>query len=143
MSDLFKKTDEISEKFFSNPAFKKRSINDLAMAQVVNMAFLIKNEEREEAQRHLTTVRKLQRKAASLHDAGLILSGQPGFLRCSQGWADIQSGFTTLQEIVLRITEPMVDVSTERMNVSFGMELWAIDERGMMTLIDYKRDSSD
>lgn len=143
MSKLENAVHALDAEYRNNPKFKNLSINEIAMAQVVNMAFLIKNEEREEAQRHLTTVLKLQRKAASLHDAGLILSGQPGFLRCSQGWADIQSEFTTFQEIVGRIMETMVDVSIERMTVFFGMELWAIDDRGMMTLVDYKTDSSD
>ena len=67
MSDLENAVHALDAEYRSNPKFKSLSINDLAMAQVVNMAYGIKQEEREEAQRHIVTVRKLQRKAASLH----------------------------------------------------------------------------
>lgn len=143
MSDLFKKTEEISNKFFSNPAFKKESMNDKALRVAADMIFSISQDQKNEAERHVFASKQLQRKASSIHAANIILRGQPGYLRCAQGWNDLESGYTCLEEIVANLTEPMVDVSLERMNVFFGMELWYIDDRGMMTLIDSIRDTTD
>lgn len=143
MSKLEDTVKELSKEYHSNPDFRFLTINDLAMANVVNMAHSLKLEIREESQRHLIEIKKLERKRDNVHTAGLIISGRPGFLRCPQGWANLESEFTTLQEVIKRITEPMIDLSMERINVPFGMELWAIDDKGMMTMIDAKRDSSD
>lgn len=143
MSDLFKKTEEISNKFFSNLAFKKESMTDKALNQAANMLFKLSEDQKAESERHVLASKQLQRKAISIHAANIILRGQPGYLRCAQGWNDLESGYTCLEEIVANLTEPMVDVSLERMNVSFGMELWHIDDRGMMTLIDSIRDTTD
>lgn len=134
---------ELDEKYASNPAFKKPSITDIALKTVVDMQFNILKAQSDLAQRHIIALRSLERQSGNLHDASIILGGKNGFLRCSQGWAGLQSGWTAFEEIASRLTEPMVDVSLERMNVPFGMELWSIDDRGMMTLIDANRDSSD
>ena len=143
MSDLFKKTEEIADKFFSNPAFKKESTNDKALRRAADMIFSLSQDQKNEAQRHVIASKQIQRQTISIHAANLILRGQPGFLRCAQGWNDLQPGFTCFEEIVPNLLEPMVDVSLERMAVSFGMELWAIDDRGMMTLVDAIRDTTD
>lgn len=143
MSDLFKKTEEISNKFFSNPAFKTESITDKALNQAANMLVKLSEDQKSEFDRHIFINNKIKRQSTSIHAANLILRGKPGFLRCAQGWNDLESGYTSFEEIVPNLLEPMVDVSLERMRVSFGMELWAIDDRGMMTLVDAIRDTTD
>ena len=130
--------------YSQTPGFKPAmTINEIALAQASNKSYQLREEMLNEERRHLLAKRRIQRQQETMHAAALIISGQSGFLRCSQGWADLKSGFTCLQEITNRLLEPMVDVSLEKMNVPFGVELWAIDERGMMTLIDAVRDSSD
>lgn len=130
--------------YSQTPGFKPAmTINEKAMADVANKLSWMSHEKHEEEQRHLLALKRIERQKQNLHCAALIIGGMSGFLRCSQGWADLKSGFTCLQEITNRLLEPMVDVSLEKMNVPFGMELWAIDDRGMMTLVDALRDSSD
>lgn len=144
MTKLEQAVNNIDSQYQTNPGFKPAmTINEKAMADVANKLSWISHERHEEEQRHLLALKRLERQERNLHYAALIIGGMNGFLRCSQGWADLKSGFTCLQEITNRLLEPMVDVSLEQMNVPFGMELWAIDDRGMMTLVSALRDSSD
>lgn len=143
MSKLEDAVKQLDQQYAANPAFKKESTNDKALRLAADMIFSLSQEQRNEAERHVIASKKLQRHSMSIHAANLILRGQPGFLRCSQGWNDLQPGFTCFEEIVPNLLEPMVDVSLERMRVSFGKELWAIDDRGMMTLVDAIRDTTD
>lgn len=144
MKKLEQALNTIDSQYQTNPGFKPAmTINEKAMADVANKLYWMDYEKRQEEQRHLLAVNSLARQEQTLHYAAIILGGQAGFLRCRQGWADLKSGFTCLQEITNRLLEPMVDISLEKMTVPFGMELWAIDDRGMMTLIDALRDSSD
>lgn len=143
MTKLEQAVNNIDSQYKQTTGFKSMSINDMALAQVTNSIYQLCQEMLEEQRRHLLAERKIQRKQDTMHSAALIIGGQSGFLRCSQGWADLKSGFTCLQEITNRLLEPMVDVSIEQMSVPFGMELWAIDDRGMMTLVSAERDSSD
>lgn len=126
-----------------NPKFKQSSINDEAMSKAINLSHAINLEMKDEGLRHIITMRQLSRKNQNICDAITILSGVPGFLRCPQGWSQIESGYTTLQEVVSKLTEPFIDISIDPMSAPYGMELWQIDDRGLMTLICCTRDSSD
>lgn len=141
--NLEQRIKALEDKYRSNRNFKELSLNDIAMAQIVNMSAGVQNKLRNEHQRHHIAMKQLERKEMSYYAAAIILSGSPGYLRCPQGWNSLESGFTTFQEIIMELKESMVDVALERMIVPFGMELWAIDDRGMMTLISANRDTSD
>jgi hypothetical protein len=143
MSDLFKAADEIASQFFSNPAFKQQTIaeRDKYNAKILfGRAHLELNEEN---LRHQVAIMQINRKINNFTTLRKILDGSPGFIRCSQGQLVAESGFTTIGEVIGYIGKPQIDLSMEPMSCAFGMELWAIDDKGMMNLVDYKRDSSD
>lgn len=131
------------EQFFSNPNLKQWTIAERERNNA-KMAFdRAQLELAEENMRHQVAVMKLNRKINNLTVLRKILDGAPGFIRCSQGQLDAQDGFTTIGEVMGYVGQQFVDLSLEPMACPFGMEVWAIDNRGMMTIADALRDSND
>lgn len=143
MTKLEQAVLELDQQFFSNPNLRQWTIAERERFDAKLAFDRVKNELAQENMRHQVAVMQLNRKLNNITTLRKILDDTPGFIRCSQGQLNAQSGYTTIGEVMHHVGENFIDLSLEPMKCSFGMELWAIDDRGMMTLVDALRDSSD
>ena len=133
----------LDQQFFSNPNLKQWTMTERERFEAKLMYDRAVADLASENMRHQVAVMQLNRKLNNITTLRKILDDTPGFIRCSQGQLKAQSGYTTIGEVMHHVGENFIDLSLEPMKCSFGMEVWAIDDRGMMTLINTMRDSSD
>ena len=143
MTKLEQAVLELDQQFFSTPNLREWTIAERERFEAKLAFDRVKNELAQENMRHQVAVMQLNRKLNNITTLRKILDDTPGFIRCSQGQLKAQSGYTTIGEVMHHVGENFIDLSLEPMKCSFGMELWAIDDRGLMTLVDALRDSSD
>lgn len=140
MDNLKELVDELDAKY---KKFKSKTINEQSIDIASNMMYAIQNAIKDEESRYLIQRNKLGRMLSNVHNTLKILHGSRGFLRCYQGWNELKPCFTTFQEITKDIVNSSVDVFMEEPSCQLGMEIWEIDERGMINLINAMRDTSD
>lgn len=140
---LEKAVEEIESQYKKNISKRHITINDLAIEIALNMSLSLRSDIKQEEIRYSISKNLLGRKLSNVHNVLQILHGSRGFLRCPQGWNNLRPCFDAIQDIIKDINQSMVDIFLEEPNCGFGMEVWEIDDRGMMNLINCERDTSD
>ena len=143
MNKLEQAVKEMDKMRAANPNYKQFTIEDREKHQAKLLFDRAQMELAQENARHQFALIALNRKINNVITLRKILDGMPGFIRCSQGQLGAQSGFTTIGEVMDHVNAQFVDLYDVEPSCPFGMEVWSIDNRGMMTLLNALRDSSD
>lgn len=135
---------DIEKQFVDLNKRREKTINEKAIEFLLSEISNLKDTRYSVNEKHQYRVNELNRMELNLHFSVQIINGENGFLSCPQGYDFIKSGFTCFPEILNTICMPCVEVSTRELTITHpGYKLYAIDERGMMTLINSIVDSSD